>query len=299
MDGNEHIIITNQWKIKRNEPLSEGEVLLKYNFTPHSYTHTIRWDDEVNTTQHKAIKVLKRHPQLQVEGNTNLKSAMFKLTNSFDEKIERVTQNKRKLTICNIINNMTGSEVRDIAFWNRIPNVDRLDIWDLQDQLINLQSGKLISSAESVNHFFANYKLEGINQRVIAEKAIVLGIVTTRTGFLYYENTQIGKSVEDVIDFMIQNKDSAEYIKKDVYKKDQLPADWSTKTILQLTNEIPSVSEQLGKTKAQAKIEEDDKMAALRFEANSLGIKGAHLMKEETLKEKIAEKQASLSTVTA
>lgn len=295
-DGSERVIITNQWNIVRGKPLSSDEVLLEFIFTPYTSTHTLKWDSEINKAQDKAMELLKRHPQLSYPGNTNLKNPMFKMTNSRDEKVARVMQNKKKLMICNIINNMELEKVRDVAFWNRVPNASQMDEWDLCDKLINLENGVLMKNPQ---HFFDNYKLENIDLRVLAEKAIALKVITERSGFLFYgNNTQLGKTIEDVIDFIEKNKQEGEYLRKDVLKKDNLPADWTTKTVIDATIGVPTILEQLGKTKAQEKRDEDEKMDELKSQAKSLGIQGTHLMKEDTLIAKIAEAEKKLSAVT-
>lgn len=294
-DGSERVIITNQWNVVRGRALSPEEVLMEFMFTPYTFTHTIKWDSNVEVAKDKAMELLKRHPQIMFPGNSNLKNPLFKMTNSRDEKIARVMENKKKLTICNMIQNMPVERVRDIAFWNRVPNVATMDVWDLEDTLINMEEGILL---QNTKHFFDNYQVESISLRILAEKAKALNIISDRSGFLFYGNTQIGKTVEDVIDYVMQNKEQGDYLRKEVLQKDSLPSDWKTKTVLDLTTNVPSASEQLGKTKVQEKRDEDDKMEALKSEAKTLGIQGAHLMKVETLEAKILEKKKELSALT-
>lgn len=294
-DNGEKIKITNNWQVVRQRSLDEIEVLMVFNFSPQAPQIKITWDSERDKSKEQCINLLKRHPLIEVKGNTNLKKAIFRMTNSMDEKKKRVMDNKQKGIIFNMVNNMTGEQVRDVAFWNRVPNAHKMDIWDLSDALINFETGVLMRNQ---GLFFENIKVEGPNYRVFSEKAIALKVVAEREGFYYYDNTQLGKTTEDVMDFLMQNKDKFEYIKKDVLRLDKLPADWSKKTVLELIGVVPTVTEQLGETKAQQKKKEADELEEIKSKAKSLGIDRSWLKTKENLIAEITAKEKELAATT-
>jgi hypothetical protein len=292
-DARTQVHLLENFVIVRDRPVAAHERIFQHNFSVGAPVWRMKWDDTdaKSKLQNPWIDQLKRHPLLVADGNPNLKKMLFLFENKDEVRKEKVHGIKIKLTVGNIINNLTIAEMRDAAYKVGL-NPTSMPLEEIYVALIDFNSGALMKDQKTGLEFINNFKAEDSQFFVIGRKAILLGVISEDTsGMITINDTVVGKGMDNLIAYFKQHPEIYNnYVRKEVAKRDILTADHQKKVSEVLLGQ-KEVRAAAITSKEVVDTERLDATKALRDRARILGIKGWHKMYEKELTEAIAEKE--------
>jgi len=231
--------------------------------------------------QKLAKEMLMGHPNIFVEGhhNKNLKEPLFKMTILEDVENSESMLFDLRLTVMNIIANLTHEKRQDVAFYFGI-NPIGMSTKKLLLTLVGRDGFLMLEkNAKDFIHFMSNLDNKEIIISAVVKKAIALGKLNVRSGKYYSfgDEQLIGVTEDDVVKYYFANEKMFDFLLKEVGISD------FSKEKIAAPKEV--------KSEAKSELSEKD----VRAKASALGIPNFHNGNIEKLKEAIAIKENELA----
>lgn len=318
---NRNVILLTSYKVVYDRELLPHETLFTHLFSKNNKEFNFSWNTTPIDSSKEATEKLKdteewvqrmlQHPAVQNPENKNTQgSPKFVLIDKRKKDVNEFNLNNNKVAVFNMVKNMEADELMDVAFFSQLnPAKERLSTLQIFNRLCDLNTG-ILTTGNNAAKFLIDWRMPDASYQKVIRKAVLLNVITSDKGIFKINNDIIGSGIDDLVAYMKSNTKIYDYIKSEVDSKDTLPYDVSeVKTVAEILSgrdrekEI-KIRTQSDSTKADNKVErdftnanEEDEKNTLKVRMRELGITGwqSPYIKLETMREKIAAKEAELS----